>query len=297
MAKTKQSAEPGSPSPYSELFLLILGSIVLAAIWYLLFSALTLVGFLSNYIGIIKVVQFYGTLLIFALYGAIVLREFNQLHKAAKARKANDRVAEEISRITGDGPGQNVADISAEQVASSLKDAQVSEAQIARLVEQRKQQLLVDDEYFREEVSSLIVEYLQPLPRNAKRLMNQFRVSLLVAHSRKLLTTDPKVSGKQIGKWLVLMERWPQLGRSLSADAEKMGLLEQQSARPAPPVSDPPQQDPFMESIRVLAPPYLGDEDLRKFIRSAPALAVVVPRLVHYGEGAAMPPGVARASS
>jgi hypothetical protein len=36
-----------------------------------------------------------------------------------------------------------------------------------------------------------------------------------------------------------------------------------------------------MESIKMLAPPYFGDEDLRTFIKSAPALAIIAQRLVH----------------
>lgn len=194
-----------------------------------------------------------------------------------RARKASVRVAAELDKLKGETP---VAEISTQKVADSLKGTKVADDQLARLVEQRKQQLLIDDDYFREELQTLIVDYLQPLPRNAKRLLNRFRVNLLIAHSRGLLTSEPKVTAQQIGKWLVLIERWPQLGRSLSAVPEKMKVLEEQS--PAPP-SVAPLPDAFMQTVKLLAEPYFGDEDLRKFIHSAPPLAVVLPRLVHYG--------------
>jgi hypothetical protein len=38
-----------------------------------------------------------------------------------------------------------------------------------------------------------------------------------------------------------------------------------------------------MDHITALAPFYAGDEDLRRFIQSPPALADILPRLVHYG--------------
>jgi hypothetical protein len=245
---------------------------------------------LKDYTYVIKGFQ-YGIavmLMAFALRGA--LNAFRNTLAVAKARKANEEVAEVLDKIKDQIPGRNVTEISTQAVAASLKGANVNDDQLTRLVEQRKQQLLIDDEYFREELSSLIVDYLQPLPRNAKRLLNRFRVSLLVAHSRGLLTSDPRVNAQQIGKWLVLLERWPQLGRSLSAAPEKMATLEEQSRNPGAPKSTASETDPFMESIKILAAPYFGDEDLRTFIKSAPALAIVMPRLVHYGAAEVPPP-------
>lgn len=296
MAEPKQNA-PRVPNLFSELSKGILGLLIVAAAWYLLISALILIKPLMDYAGIIKGIRFWGLILLFGLAGIGMFEDIKKSLNAAKARKVNEKVAEALSKITNDRPDQNIAEISAEEVASSLKDTKLNEEQIVRLVEQRKQKLLVDPEYIPEEVSSLIVEYLQPLPRNAKRLLNQFRVNLLIAQETNLLSSDPKVTGKQIGKWLVLTERWPQLGRSLSAAPEKMKILEEQSTNDAPPKSDPPQQDPFTESVKLLAPPYLGDEDLRRFVRSAPALAIVASRLVYYSTSEPTSPAAAKLSS
>lgn len=132
--------------------------------------------------------------------------------------------------------------------------------------------------------------------------MNRFRVNLLIANRRGLLTVEPKVTPRQIGKWMVLLERWPQFGRSLSAVPEKMRVLEDEAVvEPKPKIVDPKAkiveeqssptssavqsttQDEFMQTAKSLAEPYVGDEDLRKFIRSDPLLATVLQRLVHYG--------------
>jgi hypothetical protein len=62
--------------------------------------------------------------------------------------------------------------------------------------------------------------------------------------------------------------------------------LEQAAATPAPPpaaAGQVPAADPFVEFVKMLAPVYVGDEHLRRFIQSAPALAVVLLRLLNFG--------------
>ena len=223
-----------------------------------------------------------------------IVRGFLEGRSAAASRRASAHIDEEL-QIFQDRTGGSVAGVSPEDVVKSVKErtnTKVNEDQLARLVEQRKQKRLVDDQWFQAEVSSLIVDYLQPLPRNAKRVLNRFRVNMLIAERRGLFTSEPKLMPRDIGKWLVLGERWPLLRRSLSAVPEAMRRLEEDSL-PSPAPSGQP--DPFMDSIKVLAPFYVGDEDLRTFIRSQPQLAKVLPRLVHYGdvEPAGPPPGVA----
>jgi hypothetical protein len=188
-----------------------------------------------------------------------------------------------VDRIKEQSPGKNVAEISVEEVAASVKGTKVSQDALKRLVEQRKQHHLIDHHYFKEEVGQMIADYLQPLPRDAKRVLNRFRVNLLIAHSRQLLTTAPKVNTQQIGKWLVLDERWPQLSRSLCLHPEEMARLEEQSAPPARSARKPVNPDAFKELVKTLAPAYVDDDVLRTFVHSEPALAAILPRLVHYG--------------
>jgi hypothetical protein len=216
-------------------------------------------------------------------------RLYSALRKRLQAMNAKEKVDAAFEKLQVQAPSQDISGISTDEVAESVKGTKVSIEQLTRLVEQKKQELLIDDDYFREEISSLIVNYLQPLPRNAKRLLNRFRVTLLIANNRGLLTTEPKVSTQQIGKWLVLMERWPQLGRSLSASPEKLKLLEELSSLQPSKTVTVSLADSFMESIKVLAPSYAGDEDLRKFIGSKPLLATIVGRLTHYASTSANP--------
>jgi hypothetical protein len=283
MAEVRQSA---AVAPLKEFLNLVLGIFtvgILVAIAYFFIGFLHRTESLKSYSRIISVVQ-YGVLVVFVLFAVVgFLSGVITLRNAVQAKKANEKVAQALNQIKDQSPDKNVVEISTQNLAVSLKDTKVGDEQLVRLVEQGKQQLLIDDEYFREELSSLIVDYLQPLPRNAKRLLNRFRVNLLIAHSRGLLSSPPKVSAQQIGKWLVLMERWPQLGRSLSAAPDKMKILEQQSEIRITTNSVTSQPDPFMESIKILASPYFGDEDLRTFIKSAPVLSAILSRLVYYG--------------
>ena len=215
----------------------------------------------------------------FALSGLALLGlllELRRVLKARRAQRASARVDTVLKNISAE-PGKDVAEISPQQVAAALENTQVSGDHLIRLVEQRKQKMLIDDATFSRDVS-MIVDYLQPLPRNAKRVLNRFRVSLLIAERRGLFTSEPKVTKEQIGKWLVLSERWPQLRQSLSATPERMEPLEN-AATEAP----TPANDSFMDHIKALAPFYAGDEDLRRFIQSPPGLADILPRLVHYG--------------
>lgn len=204
---------------------------------------------------------------------------FGDLRRKAAARRATQLVAEAVEKVKEETPGKSAAELpSAKQIAQSVQGARVSPEHVEQLAEQERQKLLIDEVFFRKELSVLIVDYLQPLPRNAKRVVNRFRVNLLIAQRRGLMTSEPKVSAKQIGKWLVLGERWPQLGRSLATTPERMKRLEAQAKE-----RRQPTRDPFTLAIKSLAAPYVGDGDLRRFIRSDPSLAIVLSRLVHYG--------------
>jgi hypothetical protein len=234
--------------------------------------AITAGGPFDVFVTVLQYVMFGVSTL--GLLGLIL--ELRRVLRARKAQRASARVDEWLKTQSAE-PGKNVAEIEPHQVAAALPNTRVSEDQLIRLVEQRKQKMLIDDATFSRDVA-MIVDYLQPLPRNAKRVLNRFRVSLLIADRRGLFTEDPKVTKEQIGKWLVLGERWPQLRQSLSAAPERMARLEEDA-----PGRATPGDDPFGDHIKVLAPFYAGDDDLRRFIQSPPALAGILPRLVHYG--------------
>jgi hypothetical protein len=294
MASPLRGNTPSLWKPFKELGYRILSVLFLSGAVYLSIGLLLGIEFLKSYGHAISVFRFWIVVVLMGLGGlGTVLQVFGQF----RAINTSEKVAAAIGDIKDKIPGKSISEITSEDVAASIKGAKVGKKTLDQLVEQHKQQLLIDDDYFREELGSLIVDYLQPLPRNVKRLLNRFRVNLLIAHGRGLFTTEPKVTTQQLGKWLVLMERWPQLGRALSAAPGRMRTLEETSEYPAPTQSRVGQQvDLFMNLVQILAPFYVGDEDLRKFIHSEPSLATVVARLAHFGTDEAMASDTAKAA-
>jgi hypothetical protein len=259
----------------------VFGAILLGSAWYYGFGLLHRIDAVEGS-GIITGIQYTGVgLMAFvAVFGGIA--QIVRARQALRAQRAAHLVAATLGRIKEESPTTNVEAIPAEELAGLVRGAKVSSEHLVRLVEQGRQRLLIDEDSFRTEVAGLIVDFLQPLPRNAKRVLNRFRVDLLIADRRGLFRSEPMVSKQQIGKWLVLAERWPQLRLSLSAAPERMQSLEELAAKRAS-----VNEDPFMKEIGGLAPFYVGDEDLRRFIHTSPHLAPILPRLVHYGDPAA----------
>jgi hypothetical protein len=222
-----------------------------------------------------------GLAVVAALMTVTVL--YGDLRDKARARAATAQVDEELkNRAQGQDAG-TVAGVSTSDVAATVSGNPVKDTHLERLVEQRKQQLLLDKNTLRPELSYLVDNW-QPLPRDVKRGLNRFYLSYLIAYNRGLLTTEPIVSGNQLAKWLVLSERWPQLGRALATWPQRIEVLERDAGmRPAP-----GERDPFKGMLGTLAPLYLDDEELRRFITSEPQLSAVLPRLVHYGAAQAV---------
>jgi len=247
------------------------------------------------------------SILAFGLFFA-AFQSFREYFQKRAVHDVLERVDTEIrSRLQAGGAGLAAAEGAIE---AALKDAarKLDPGQAKRLIRQRLQTSLTNDEGFRASVPDILVHYLQPLPRNVIRLVNRFKLNTNLAYERKLLTTEPRVSIPQIAKWMVLCERWPQLVKSLSAQPDQMKVLESDAQTwksvkerldafraPKPPTSDRKQLllasdnvkaavTAFAEPIKVLSPDYLGDADLLEFCASEPKLGPVLSRLVHFGD-------------
>ena len=196
--------------------------------------------------------------------------------QANSIKKNIDKIVESAKQKA---PEQNELDILNQEIQKSKKN---KNDQMQQLIEQRKEQLLIDDGYYRQELNKLIVDYLQPLPRNAKRLMNRFSLALLIASKRGLLTTEPKVTGKQVGKWLILNERWPQLGQLIYANHKILADLEEKAKK------DKLQSGKLgtvtlNDNIDKIVPLYKNDHDLYKFLASDPTIGDVIARIIRDG--------------
>jgi hypothetical protein len=138
-------------------------------------------------------------------------------------------------------------------------------------VRRRLQLRAVADEKTRSSAEKAILALLPPVPRTAKRLLNRLYFLLVVAYNRNLLTLG-RVSAEQLGKWAVLLDRWPEAGRAITKNPQLAQSLEDKAG----------QQDQFAELCSAYAPPLANDAGpLRDFFRADPKIGAVVYYLIY----------------
>lgn len=142
------------------------------------------------------------------------------------------------------------------------------------LLQEEIQAHVADESELRKEAEEEIMNYLPPLPRNAKRALNRLRLLLAIAYERKMFGDSSGITAKHIGKWAVLSERWPELAHELSLHPDTMDALERKAGQPKKTV--------FEKYLSGLTPDYATDAALRKFCRSQPTLGPIMTRLVHF---------------
>jgi hypothetical protein len=149
---------------------------------------------------------------------------------------------------------------------------------IEDLVRERVQRRLIDDSEIMKEAQAEVMNYVEPFPRHAKRILNRLRLLIFIAHERRMFGGEPPLSPRHIGKWVVLSERWPELAQSLSVRPELMTRLEQEA-----------QYDAAISSAAVA---YAKDATLREFCLSGSSLklASLMSRIVHFSPAVDTPP-------
>jgi hypothetical protein len=159
------------------------------------------------------------------------------------------------------------------RVEASIKKSNSSwrnDPLVEGLLRERLQRYLEDESELQREAEDEVMRHLEPLPRHAKRLLNRLRLLLFVAHERKMFGGKPPLSPRQIGKWAVLCERWPELAQAICTDPGIMVRLE-----------DPKKHRAV---VRQRAPLYQDDPALREFCLSADGvkLSLVMVRIVEF---------------
>ena len=141
----------------------------------------------------------------------------------------------------------------------------------AEQVHQRLQLHAAADEKTRVSAERAILALLPPVPRTAKRLLNRLYFLLVVAYNRNLITLG-RVSAEQLGKWAVLLDRWPEAGRAIIKNPQLAKSLEDKAK----------QEDEFASLCSAYTPPLASDlASLRAFFQSDPKLAAAACYLVY----------------
>lgn len=166
---------------------------------------------------------------------------------------------------------------STEELADMVKEAEpvmkssVSAGVKKALVDQAAQRHHVEASEVRAQAEEEIRKFLPLLPRTAKRILNHLRVLLVVADRRELAGGNPPLTGRHIGKWVVLRIRWPAVAAVVSDSPETMQRLEG-----APKLTD---LEAVLKSVDADQRP---DEDLLEFLNDPVKLTPVIDRLAFF---------------
>jgi hypothetical protein len=135
------------------------------------------------------------------------------------------------------------------------------------------------DEKTRSSAEKAILALLPPVPRTAKRLLNRLYFLLVVAYNRNLLSLG-RVSPEQLGKWAVLLDRWPEAGRVIIKNPQLVQSLEDAAE----------DQDVFASLCSAPTPPLASHPGpLRDFFQTDPQLGAVAYNLVYLDADVAPP--------
>src|SRR6266567_3506872 len=169
------------------------------------------------------------TAVVTAIVGWVIIRAISAARARMRARARRD----EIDRTILEQSAGTTVDEAVENISpAGTKAGEVSiEKRYLRLV----QPLVVS------RADALVFEFLPSRPRAAKRLLNQVRLMISIAIARGLFVlpgggveneTDKAQEDKQknladqVGKWLVLRERWPDVALAADKDTKLIEALE-----------------------------------------------------------------------
>ncbi len=168
------------------------------------------------------------TAVVTAIVGWVIIRAISAARARMRARARRD----EIDRTILEQSAGTTVDEAVENISpAGTKAGEVSiEKRYLRLV----QPLVVS------RADALVFEFLPSRPRAAKRLLNQVRLMISIAIARGLFVlpgggveneTDKAQEDKQknladqVGKWLVLRERWPDVALAADKDTKLIEAL------------------------------------------------------------------------
>jgi hypothetical protein len=145
----------------------------------------------------------------------------------------------------------------------------------AQLFKDRMERFITDESPERKQGEAAILKFLahDDVPRRAKRMVNHLRLLLLVAAKRDMFGGSPPLEAFHLGKWVVLLERWPELGRALRADPSVMALIEEAAS------TDP---GALQDVLHRIVPDVASSAGLAAFLQDETKLAGLVERLVYY---------------
>jgi hypothetical protein len=193
-------------------------------------------------------------------------------YRSYRAKQAQYEIDHDIRQVVNAG-ATTVDEVMKALLAEHLKP------QRRELARQRAQRILADESPRRTQAESEIKQHLPTLPRSAKRLFNHLRVLLVIAEQKQMFGGQPELQGNHLGKWAVLLERWPELGSALAGDPGQLAKLEAATSI-----------DDLSARLGPAVPTSVVSQELLAFLKSPTKLAPVVKRLVYFQPAADLAP-------
>jgi hypothetical protein len=132
----------------------------------------------------------------------------------------------------------------------------VAELMALQLVLQRVEGPLMDECY------RGVAEFVRPLPRDHKRMLNRIRFLLLITMDRNLLAPRGPLPPAAIGKWALLAERWPDLAIAVSMEPKILDRL-LKASRSVP---------GFVDAMNDIVPGYARSAELQRLLADSQEL-------------------------
>jgi hypothetical protein len=144
--------------------------------------------------------------------------------KRRMARTATDHVDSTIRSSVQETSGTGISTVSdaISQSSASLERDTVTSKASPKLVEQVARKIVIEE--LVADATKELIPFLPRLPRSVKRMVNQERLLISVAVCRDMI--GPEVTARHVGKWAVLLERWPDLADAVIAQPEMMQIAE-----------------------------------------------------------------------
>jgi hypothetical protein len=159
---------------------------------------------------------------------------------------------------------------SVEELRTTVQQSEAAQNVPTAFVNQRIQSFVVEESSLRQTAEATVVMYALALPRGAKRMINQLRVAIAVADRRHMFDSRSPLQPEQLGKWVILVERWPELASRLTMKPHEVAELEQLTRA----------------QLKKKVSQWIADPDdpetLCDLLKSPPPLAPVLEHLVRY---------------
>lgn len=159
---------------------------------------------------------------------------------------------------------------SVEELREAVQGSSAALNASTELINQRIQRFVVDESRLRQRAELTVSLHIPILPRGAKRAINQLRVTLAIAERRGMFDRNTLLQPEHLGKWVVLIERWPDMAARLASNPQMIVDLESLS------VSD------MSRKISDMLPEEDDVDGLCNLLQSEPKMQPVLDHLVRF---------------